>query len=515
MKNKKTVLENECENSFTVVSGAPLNTTTIYNVARSYYSIFLSKNPETQNRILKSHDAYAKMRLERIIYGDTTGYGERVNQIVPAECAPEKQMKLVAALMAGAGDNLREDLVRAAIMTRIVMLTHGNSSIRPVIIETLCNILNTRTTPEVPSIGSLNNSGDLVPSSYYAADVLKYVGKFEGREGLALVNGTQFSTGISALAVEDLNYLFKINFQLFALLIQLFEGIKEVFDKELHELKNHREQSEIASFMQNLLNGSSLLKSIEAITTVPPEQLKEMDPIQDKYLIRCLPQQLGSILHALRYTQKVVIDELIGVADNPVVVDGKLYQGGQFDGSYIADSLISLKGAARRLGYIMRAYMQMLMDPKLNGGILPAYLICKDPGVNNGFQGIGGLTFHSLYIYLAREAMPFTNFAGNDHENHNQDIVSLGMHEALSATQMIDYLRSMTAILALATRQAIELRNYEDTNDFENKLSPQTKQFYDTLKELIPFNDEDKLYFIHDTQRTLETMLFDHSLLEQ
>ena len=471
----------------------------VFNVARKRYLV------ELDSECLRSVDEvnllYAKLRREKIIYGDTTGFGERVDHYVSPDQDKEKNRNLVYSLNCGSGDFLRKDQVRAAMLARILVLSKACSGVRPAIIACLADMLNQNKIPKVPSLGSIGASGDLIPSSYVAMEILKQM-DLEGREGLATLNGTHFMSGISALVLMDFAYLCQVLCDLFAVLFQCLGGVENVFDADFHKVKTHQEEADIAGTFRELLWGSKLLRNIEEFAGLKINELKAMRPIQDRYSLRCLPQAVGPVLHRLNDTFKIVENELNSVSDNPIIVDGAIKHGGHFDGSHVAEAMNCLKLSIREMAYIARAYARNVTDTKLNHGLLPTYLVESDDGVQNGLQGLAGLSIDAAFGILNKEAIADSLFTMNDHEGANQDIVSFGTHSALSASRMIDRLITITAILAIVARQAVGMLK------IENDLSPATKAVYEKLADTIPFVAKDRS--LHGDLRKLEKLFFKH-----
>jgi phenylalanine ammonia-lyase len=485
-----------------VLSRTDFDTGDVLAVGRMHRRVLLEPGAGSQ-RILDAQRRYLALRQRQIIYGDHTGYGERVSSRIPVSMTSQKQEKLVYSLNCGSGENLREDQVRAAVFARLIVLSRGHSGVRLEIVRCLGDMLNGDRTPAVPCWGSIGASGDLVPSSYVARGVLEELG-LEGREALALANGTSFMTGIASLVVEDFAYLHRVSCGLIALLFQCLRGIEDVFDGGLHRLKRHPEQQRAAARFGELVRGSRLLRRIDDLTRKQDTAPSQAEKIQDRYSMRCLAQQLGPIEHRLADARQVITDELNSVSDNPVLIGETVKHGGHFDGSYVADAMDCLKLSIRRLAYILRAYARAITDGKLNHEMLPTYLVAKDPGLNNGVQGLAGLSFDAAYARLVKETIPDSIFALNDHEGANQDVVSLGMHAALSASFAIERLTTLIAMLALVTRQAVKLSGSEEG------LSPRTESIYRALANRVPFMEEDRS--LHDELRGLENALFNHEL---
>lgn len=472
----------------------------VFHVARKRYGVEV--DPECLRRVDEVSRLYMKLRREKIVYGDTTGFGERVGHYVSPDSDKEKNRNLVYSLNCGSGPLLRPDQVRAAMFARILVLAKACSGARSEIIARLADMLNRNNIPKVPSFGSIGASGDLVPSSYIAIEILKKM-DLEGREGLALLNGTHFMSGISALALMDFSYLFTALCDLFAILFQCLGGIENVFDSELHSAKKHQEQAEIAGTFRELLWGSKLLRNIDELENLRIDELKKMKPIQDRYSLRCLPQAIGPAFRTLKDAFSVVENELQSISDNPIIVNGEIKHGGHFDGSYVANAMNCLQLSIRQMAYIARAYIRNVTDSKLNHNLLPMYLVPDDDGLKNGLQGLAGLSVDAVFAALSKEAIADSLFAMNDHEGENQNIVSLGMHSALSVSRAVGYLFTITAALAIVTRQAVWILGAE------NDLSPYTRSVYGKLASVIPFVKTDRS--LHDDLRKLEKLFFNHA----
>lgn len=490
-KNKRVVVGGTSDSASTIFN--------VFNVARNRY--FVELDPDCLLRVGETNLVYTALRRKKIIYGDSTGFGERVDHYVSLDQDKEKNHNLVHSLNCGSGDSLRRDQVRAAIFARILVLSKARSGVRPAIIACLADMLNQNKLPKVPSVGSIGASGDLIPSSYVAMEVLKRM-DLEGREGLAILNGTHFMSGISALVLMDFSYLCQTLCDFIAVLFQCLGGIENVFDRELHKLKAHKEEAEIAEFFRELLWGSKLLHNIEELTSTEAHKPEKTRPIQDRYSLRCLAQAIGPVIHRLNDAFKTVENELNSVSDNPVIVDGEIKHGGHFDGSHVAEAMNCLKLSIREMAYIARAYVRNVTDTKLNHGLLPTYLVENDDGIQNGLQGLVGLSIDAVFGLLSKEAIADSLFTMNDHEGANQDIVSFGTHSALSASRMVERLTTITAILAIVTRQAVGLLGAEEG------LSPATKGIYEILCDRIPFIRTD--VSLHGDLRKLEKLFFEH-----
>lgn len=472
------------------------------DVARCHKQVSISE--KTLERAKLSHQMFKKAQLEKhIIYGTDTFFGARVNAgKLPEQKDEDQQLCLAKMLNCGSGPSLPDEWVRAAILARLMSLSQGHSGVRPLILEELCAMLNENEVPKIPEDGSIGASGDLVPLSYIAIAVndrlVKKRMRLEGREVLALSNGTSVMTGALSSVIGDLLYLHGFAYDLFAVLFQCLEGVGSVFDEELHALKKHKGQQKTAAYFRNRLEGSHLLSTVEG------RAAKGM-PIQDAYSLRCLAHQTGPDKEAILMAQTLVERELSSVSDNPVIQpdnpEAPVLHGGHFDGrnitlaSYMAN--FSIQGTAQ----LANAYMQRVCSSHLNGGLLPDYLVTGK--CRSGLQGLS-ISASACHVRILQRLSPVTSITGNYYENGNQDAVSMGMHATVETGKAVNALRSNLARLAIFTRQAVGIRGVG------NKLSPPTGIVYNLLCRHIPFVDEDRS--LHGDIQRLETLLIDHSL---
>jgi len=482
----------------TISPGQIYTTRDVLDVARHRRQIKITCRAQEQTEI--SRQTLIRAQREGLqVYGCNTPYGARVNAGAPTEQDDRrKQKNLALTLNCSSGPLLQEEWVRAAMLVRLFTLSQGYSGVRPIVLDELCLALNKNDMPEIPEVGSIGASGDLSPSSYIALHLKKRI-TLEGREVLALLNGTSVMTGILASVIEDLLYLHHFTYGMFAIFFQCLEGVGEVFDEELHDLKKHNMQKVMAKVFRELLDGSQLLDTVEG------RALKE-EPIQDPYSLRCLAQETGPDLYAIEEARTLVERELRSVSDNPVIMYGDaempIRHGGHFDGRWITLAVNSTNFSIQGTAQLINAYIQRISSSKLNG-LLPDYLVAHNDGFNNGLQGLN-LTSSAVHIEIMRLLIPIQLFAGRSYENFNQDVVSLGMHAAVATGKAVDHLRSNIARLAIFARQAIGIRGVAE------KLSPATKKIYDTLCTQIPFVGEDRS--LHGDIALLEKLLIHHEL---
>jgi phenylalanine ammonia-lyase len=497
------------------ISGAQLTTSQVAAVARDNFPVQLSQEPDIRKKILASRELLEqKLRRGEIIYGVNTGLGGNVRFILPAKDLAKHQENIFQFLICGSGDPLPKDTVRAAILLRANALAKGYSAVRPVVIERLIELLNHDITPIVPTYGSVGASGDLIPSAYIGRVLLgqgdvvfkrrtvaaqKALAEADLRplslkpkEGLALINGTTVMTGIAALQIHDGIYLTRLVLAACGLALEALKATDDPLRERVQTAKHHPGQMESAAFCRKLIEGSRYVRNLDEIREEVGEKSQQAqgtisqadDAIQTPYSLRCIPQGIGPVLETIKGHQIVIEREMNSANDNPLVdpVEGRIYHTGNFYGGHVARALDSWKIDLATLGNWLHALIAMIIDDRFNNG-LPANLAPK-PGLFSGFKG-PQLCLTSLVCALRHLSNP-SLIHSLPTEQYNQDMVSLGMHSALTAMQMTGILRDAVAIALLALCQAIDLRGGS------RGLGKGSRAVYDAIRGDVPFLDEDR-----------------------
>jgi phenylalanine ammonia-lyase len=513
----EAVLVNEFSGSAAKIeiTGSHLTVAQVAAVARGKHRVQLSDNPEVLGKIAASRQILEeKLRRGEIIYGVNTGLGGNVRFILPARDLAKHQQNIFHFLICGSGESLPQDVVRAAMLLRANALTKGYSAVRLVIIQQLIELLNCDVTPVVPRYGSVGASGDLIPSAYIgrvllgegdvlfqgeripAVEALARAGleplSLEPKEGLALINGTTVMTGAAALELDDGAYLSRLVLAACALAVEAMKSSDDPFREAVQAAKNHPGQIEAAAVCRKLMDGSGYLRNLDEVRGQVRASFHEGDgsiersdeAIQQPYSLRCVPQGIGPILEAVKMHRVVIERELNSANDNPLLdpADGRVYHTGNFYGGHVARALDSWKIDLATMGNWLHALMAMLVDERFNNG-LPANL-APHPGLFSGFKGMQ-LCLTSLVCALRQLAAPSTIHTLPT-EQYNQDIVSLGMHSALTAMQMTILLRDAVAIALITLCQAIELRGGSE------KLGRGNHAVYDAVRRDVTFAGEDR-----------------------
>ncbi len=473
-----------------VVGADPLSIAEVVRVARQGAEVRITGGARTRIAAGRAHFQSMLARGERI-YGVNTGVGGNIRFSLAPEQMETLQHNIVQYLGCGTGPALPNDVVRAATLLRIVTFATGASAVRNVVVDALAILLNRGVTPVVPRYGSVGASGDLMPSAYIARVMLglgeaEFNGRrmpaqealaaaglqpitFAPKEGLALINGTTVMTGAAALLWTDAYAVLCALLAGVALSLEAMQAPDLPFQPWVHERKGHPGQIAVAARLLELLSGSSYVAASSG---------------QSCYSLRCVPQGLGPAWEALQDGQAVIEREINSANDNPLIDPdtGVMYKAGNFYGGHIARLLDSWKIDFAVMANWGNALLALLVDDKFNGG-LPANLT-PEPGVNCGFKAIQ-LSGTSLACAVRQMAGP-SSIHSLPTDQYNQDVVSLGMHAAVTAMDALECTRNLTAMVLLASAQAVDLRGGPD------RLGRGTRRVYDVVREVAAFQEKDR-----------------------
>jgi histidine ammonia-lyase len=427
--------------------------------------------------------------LSTPIYGINTGFGSLCNTAVAGEDLQTLQENLLLSHACGMGEEVPHHLIKLMLLLKIRGILYGNSGVQPATAELLIQLYNHNILPVVYTQGSLGASGDLAPLShlclplfghgevYFQGKRMESVEalhacklqpvKLSSKEGLALINGTQFMSAYATWCVAEGERLMERSMSIAALSLDAYDGRLEPFDELIHAARPHAGQRYVAKRMRELLAGSS-------IATQPKAH------VQDPYSFRCIPQVMGASFDALAHVKKVVETELNSVTDNPLIFmeDDKIISGGNFHGQPLALVLDFLAIALAETGSISerRTY-------KLIGGQrgLPAYL-APDAGLNSGYM-IPQYTAASIVSQNKQLCTP-ASIDSIDSSNGQEDHVSMGANAATKCLRVLDNLQKILGIEWLTAAQALDLRRPLKSSGVLEKL-------YDELRAEMPYHATD------------------------
>ncbi|MGW4111047.1 aromatic amino acid ammonia-lyase [Actinosynnema sp. NPDC004786] len=426
---------------------------------------------------------------DRPVYGAKTGFGALVGFAGRADEADQCDNTL-AHLGAGQGPDLPADVVRAALLVRAWSLAQGVSGVSGHVVDGLAAMFGTTFVPAVPRYGSVGASGDLIPLAYAtqalrgrghayvdgerlpAGEALRRTGlsplALDGRDALALVNGTSVTTAATALALDRVRAAHRAVQDLTCLLVDVLGADPGFLDPRLISAYGHPGAVTVAERMRGVLAG-----------TVP----SGARALQEPYSIRCSPQLLGAAEDALRYVDGVVAADLAGVSDNPLFFPGDdlVAHGGNFFGQPAAFAADVLAMVTASLGNLAERQLDLLVDPGRNTGLPP--MLAAGPGQQHGLQGVQ-LATTAFVAEIRRNALPAST-QSLPTNLHNQDVVPFGTQAALRAHDLAGLLELLCGSLALGLRQAAHVGARRPT-------APRCAALLDTLADAIAPIDPDR-----------------------
>jgi len=424
-----------------------------------------------------SDEAREKMRAARAIveqaahgtrehtYGVNTGFGRFVSRSIPEELTGELQLRLLRSHACGVGDSYPDEVVRAAMLLRANAIAKGNSGARIATVELLLECMNRGLLPVVPARGSVGASGDLAPLAHLAlplvgegeawfdgerlpgAEALALAGlqptRLEAKEGLSLINGTQFMAATAALGLVRARRLAQAADLACAQSLEALQGTSTSFLPQIHALRRLKGQADSAANVLRLLEGSAILASH-----------RWCDKVQDAYSLRCAPQVHGAARDLLDYVDYTTSAEVNAATDNPLVLveEEMLVSNGNFHGQPLAFALDVLAMAVAELANISERRVERLVNPNLSDG-LPAFLT-TDGGLNSGFMipqyVAASLVSENKVLCHPASVDSIPTSAGQE------DHVSMGNAAGLKAWQVLGNCERALAIELLAGAQAVE-----------------------------------------------------------
>jgi histidine ammonia-lyase len=430
----------------------------------------------------------------RVVYGVNTGFGNFADVAIPAERVKELQLNLVRSHAAGVGPAIGEPETRGLMLLRANVLAKGHSGVRPETLDLLIGMLNRGVHPVVPAQGSVGASGDLAPLAHLAVALVgegrcRFRGReqdsaaalraaslapveLQAKEGLALINGTQFMTAICGLALAEAFRLARAADVIGALTLDVLKGTDVAFDPRIHEARPHAGQAASAANLRRLLANSPLRDSH-----------RDCGKVQDAYSLRCMPQVHGAARDALGFVSRTVEIEMNSGTDNPMVFaeSAELLSGGNFHGEPVAIAADLLAIAVAEIGAISERRLERLVNATLSD--LPAFLT-RHGGVQSGFM-IAQVTAAAL----ASENKSLAHPASVDSiptSANKEDHVSMGATAARKAAQVVANVRHILAIEALGACQGLEFHR-------PLRTSAPLEAVVARVREHVPAYDSDRM----------------------
>lgn len=486
-----------------IISDKLLTLTDLDRILHGHSKIVLSE--DSKKKITRCRE-YLDQKIASSaspIYGINTGFGSLYDRNIPKDQLEKLQENLVMSHACGTGAEVPREIVLLMLFLKIQSLSYGHSGIQLETTERLIAMFNERILPKIYEMGSLGASGDLAPLAHLSLPLIgkgdvHYLGKvyssgevlkllswhpihFKAKEGLALLNGTQFMSAYGVWCLLHAQRILKLSNIIGALSLDAFDGRIEPFDELVHQVRPHKGQIEVAKEIKRLLNGSAIV-------------VQSKKHVQDPYSFRCIPQVHGASSDVIDFVTATFLTEVNSVSDNPNIFpeEDKIISAGNFHGQPLALSLDFLAIALAELGSISERRTYQLISGSRD---LPNYLVAN-PGINSGLM-IPQYTAASLVSQnkqLCTPASVDSIVSSNGQEDH----VSMGANAAIKAYRVVNNLYSILAIELITATQALHFRK-------PLKTSETLQKFVDTFRTVVPFIETDRL--LHDDMVKAEVFL--------
>ncbi len=426
-----------------------------------------------------------------LIYGINTGFGSMCNTKISKEEVSQLQYNLVVSHACGVGEVVPEDIARLILLLKIKNLSFGYSGVRYKLLQKMVDMYNAGLTPVLFTQGSLGASGDLAPLAHlslpllglgevwkngirlssseamYAAGIEPL--KLQAKEGLALLNGTQFSLGYAIWAAYHAKKIIEHAVDIAAMSMEAFACSPDPISPEIHRIRNHKGQIYIAGRLRDALEGSKLISNAQY-------------SVQDPYSFRCTPQVLGASFDALAYTSGIAEDELNAVTDNPNIFPKEeiIISGGNFHGQPLALTMDFLAIALSEIANISERRTFQLLSGQRE---LPFYLT-DEPGLNSGLM-IAQYTAASVVSQTKQLCTPasvdsIVSSAGQE------DHVSMSANAGTKLFRVVNNIYKVLAIELMTACQALEYRDLQSA-------APQTRKLYSAFRQKVEKLTEDRI----------------------
>jgi histidine ammonia-lyase len=467
--------------------------------------VVLSLSAEARKKILRCRD-YLDEKIKNSrepIYGINTGFGSLYNRHISNDQLEKLQENLVKSHACGTGPAVPREIVKLMLFLKIQSLSYGYSGVQVRTVERLVEMFNHDVLPVVYELGSLGASGDLAPLAHLSLPLIglgqiSSEGKiypsaeinekfkwapihFRAKEGLALLNGTQFMSAYGVWSTFHAQRILKLSNIIGALSLDVFDGRREPFLPQVHAIRPQRGQQKVAAAILRLLEGSQLVT-------------QEKKHVQDPYSFRCIPQVHGASADAIDYVSDIFLTEVNSVTDNPNIFPDEdlIISAGNFHGQPLALGLDFLAIALSEIGNISERRTYQLISGSRE---LPNYLVAN-PGINSGLM-IPQYTAASLVSQnkqLCTPASVDSIVSSNGQEDH----VSMGANAATKTYRIVNNLYSILAIELITAAQALTFRRPLHT-------SPYLEDLVDTFRRAVPFIEDDRI--LHDDIQQAEKFL--------
>ena len=465
-----------------------INSIIIENILLNNYKLILSD--ASKNRIQNSRDYLTdKIKLDAPIYGVNTGFGSLCETKIEYNKIEKLQENLILSHACGTGDLVPNEIVKIILLLKIRSLSLGYSGVRLKLVNILIDLYNNNILPVIYSQGSLGASGDLAPLAHMSLPILGKGKVFFGdelilsnnimsklgiapiklsyKEGLALLNGTQFMSAYGIWSIIEAKKLFYMSCLIASISLEAFSCLSDPFSELISKIRPHKGQLYTSKLILKILRDSESF-------------FNNSKYVQDPYSFRCIPQVHGAIYDSINYVDSIFNIEINSATDNPSIFfeDDKIFSGGNFHGQPLAMAMDYLSISLSELGNISERRTYQLISGDRD---LPPYLV-YEAGLNSGMM-ITQYTSASIVSQNKQYASP-SSVDSIVSSNGQEDHVSMGANSGLKLYKIINNVKTILAIELLNAAQAIQIRN--------PRTSSIINEFLVSYRQVVPFLEEDK-----------------------
>jgi histidine ammonia-lyase len=477
------------------ISNKKLTFKQIDDILNKDFTLQLSEDAKQRIEKCRNYLDNKLKNSDKPIYGINTGFGSLYNRSISKDDLETLQNNLVKSHASGTGEEIPLEVVRLMLLLKIQALSYGNSGVQLTTVQRLIEFFNHNIIPVVYEYGSLGASGDLAPLAHMSLPLIglgevNYKGKkketselykelgwepirLASKEGLALLNGTQFMSAFGTYCIMKAKQVSRFADFAGALSLDVYDGRIEPFHDSVHQIRNHKGQIETARFFRELLKDSELI-------------VQHKVHVQDPYSFRCIPQVHGAARDTIDYVSEVVFNEINAVTDNPTIFpeEDLIISAGNFHGQPLALAMDHLAISLAELGNISERRIYKLIDGQRG---LPSYLVAT-PGLNSGFM-IPQYTAASLVSANKQLATP-ASVDSIESSQGQEDHVSMGANAATKLYKVLNNLERILAIEWLNAVQALDFRRPKQTSSSLEKL-------VEKFRKEVPFIEEDSVMYEH------------------
>ena len=511
------------------IDGRPLSLAQTSAISSGEHSVSLSGDKATHQRIAQSVALVEKAVAEGwSVYGVTTGFGGMASVPVPLKLASASQNNLLSFLATGAGDTIDVRHTRLAMALRANVLMQGCSGVRLELIQRMVDFLNEDAIPVVCELGSIGASGDLVPLSAIArvitghdpeakvqqgettcrcSEVLERIGmspiSLKPKEGLALVNGTSFSTAIAANCVTEAQPLISLSLAVNAMMMLGLNAQTQPFESFVHQHKPHPGQIWTAKQLRRMLK-------VAAPGNGHATNGSAAKQVQDRYSIRCYPQYFGPVVEGLARIAQTIETEMNSVSDNPLIASEEncFYQSGNFLGQYVGIAMDDLRKLIGLTVKHLDVQIATLVAPEFNQGLPASLRGNEEIPYNMGLKGLQ-ITGNSIQPLLAWYANPIVDHFPTHAEQFNQNINGLSWSSANQAWKSVELFQHYICIALIFAIQSVDLRSLKSNGhaDGRHLLSDELTSLYEAVYQCLGKTPGDLPLVFDDADQALQSYL--------